>query len=200
MCIRDRVKTTRDVRQGEELVTSYGERDDRHFFLFFGFLPEPNPHNGVALFRGLEEAAAWYEALCGDGEETRDAWATARREAVATVRAETETSGAARPGERGDEGWSSTDAEAEEAAALRVGADAAVDERLLRVFEILSGDPDVAVAAVRVRAQRLLEDMRDAEARVDAGSAAIAAGAEAEALESAAGYRRRRRALLEEIA
>jgi hypothetical protein len=197
------VKTTRDVRQGEELVTSYGERDDRHFFLFFGFLPEPNPHNGVALFRGLEEAAAWYEALCGDGEETRGAWATARREAVATVRAETESPGAARPGERGDEGetgWSSTDAEAEEAAALRVGADAAVDERLLRLFEILSGDPDVAVAAVRVRAQRLLGDMRDAEARVDAGSAANAAGAEAEALESAAGYRRRRRALLEEIA
>jgi hypothetical protein len=193
------VKTTRDVRQGEELVTSYGERDDRHFFLFFGFLPEPNPHNGVALFRGLEEAAAWYEALCGDGEETRGAWATARREAVATVRAETETPGKETPGE-GETGWSSTDAEAEEAAALRVAADAAVDERLLRLFEILSGDPDVAVAAVRVRAQRLLEDMRDAEARVDAGSAAIAAGAEAEALESAAGYRRRRRALLEEIA
>jgi len=193
------VKATRDVRQGEELVTSYGERDDRHFFLFFGFLPEPNPHNGVALFRGLEEAAAWYEALCGDGEETRGAWATARREAVATVRAETETPGKETP-RKGETGWSSTDAEAEEAAALRVAADAAVDERLLRLFEILSGDPDVAVAAVRVRAQRLLEDMRDAEARVDAGSAAIAAGAEAEALESAAGYRRRRRALLEEIA
>ena len=193
------VKTTRDVRQGEELVTSYGERDDRHFFLFFGFLPEPNPHNGVALFRGLEEAAAWYEALCGDGEETRGAWATARREAVATVRAETETPGKETP-RKGETGWSSTDAEAEEAAALRVAADAAVDERLLRLFEILSGDPDVAVAAVRVRAQRLLEDMRDAEARVDAGSAAIAAGAEAEALESAAGYRRRRRVLLEEIA
>ena len=199
------VKTTRDVRQGEELVTSYGERDDRHFFLFFGFLPEPNPHNGVALFRGLEEAAAWYEALCGDGEEAKEAWASARREAVATVRAETERLGADRPDEREREretGWTSADAEAEEAAALRAGADAAVDERLLRLFEILSGDPDVAVAAVRVRAQRLLEDMRDAEARVDAGFAAAAALAEAEALalESAAGYRRRRRVLLEEIA
>ena len=199
------VRATRDVRKGEELVTSYGERDDRHFFLFFGFLPEPNPHNGVALFRGLEEAAVWYEALCGDGEETRDAWTAARRAAVATVRAETEKPGADRPDERepaSETGWTSADAEAEEAAALRAGADAAVDERLLRLFEILSGDPDVAVAAVRVRAQRLLEDMRDAEARVDAGSAEFAAGSEAEALalESAAGYRRRRRALLEEIA
>ena len=201
------VKATRDVRQGEELVTSYGERDDRHFFLFFGFLPEPNPHNGVALFRGLEEAAAWYEALCGDGEETRDAWASARREAVATVRAETEKPGADRPDEgegegEGEAGWTSTDAEAEEAAALRAGADAAVDERLLRLFEILSGDPDVAVAAVRVRAQRLLEDMRAAEARVAAGSFAAGSDAEAEtlALDSAAGYRRRRRVLLEEIA
>jgi hypothetical protein len=201
------VKATRDVRQGEELVTSYGERDDRHFFLFFGFLPEPNPHNGVALFRGMEEAAAWYEALCGDGEETRDAWASARREAVATVRAETEKPGADRPDEgegegEGEAGWTSTDAEAEEAAALRAGADAAVDERLLRLFEILSGDPDVAVAAVRVRAQRLLEDMRAAEARVAAGSFAAGSDAEAEtlALDSAAGYRRRRRVLLEEIA
>ena len=199
------VRATRDVQKGEELVTSYGERDDRHFFLFFGFLPEPNPHNGVALFRGLEEAAVWYEALCGDGEETRDAWTAARRAAVATVRAETEKPGADRPDERepaSETGWTSADAEAEEAAALRAGADAAVDERLLRLFEILSGDPDVAVAAVRVRAQRLLKDMRDAEARVDAGSAEFAAGSEAEALalESAAGYRRRRRALLEEIA
>ena len=52
-----------------------------------------------------------------------------------------------------------------------------------------------------LRAQRLLEDMRAAEARVAAGS--FAAGSDAEAalaLDSAAGYRRRRRVLLEEIA
>ena len=160
------VKTTRDVRQGEELVTSYGERDDRHFFLFFGFLPEPNPHNGVALFRGLEEAAAWYEALCGDGEETRSAWATARREAVATVCAETESPGAARPASAATK-------------ARRAGRDGCRGERRRRSGRRGRGggrtpaplvrdplrDPDAAVAAVRVRAQRLLGDMRDAEAR-----------------------------------
>ena len=64
------VTATRDVRAGEEVLVSYGERCDRHFFLFFGFLPAPNPHNTVALFANAREAAAWYEALCDDGECT----------------------------------------------------------------------------------------------------------------------------------
>ena len=158
-------------------------REDDRFFLFFGFLPEPNPHNGVALFRGLEEAAAWYEALCGGGEETRSAWATARREAVATVCAETESPGAAAASAATSEtSWSSTDAEAEEAAlASRRGG----GQRLLRLFEILS-ETRTSPSRPCVRAQRLLGDMRDAEAR-RRGSAASRGGRRAEALESAAG-------------
>ena len=210
------VRTTRDVKKGEELVISYGERDDRHFFLFFGFLPDPNPRNAVALFRGLEDAAAWYETLCGDTEDTKCAWLAARRRAVATVRAETESTPRLSNAEQsttetdeGDhesddseslgEGWTSADAEAEEAASLRVGANASVDDRLIRLFEILSGDPEVAVAAVRVRARHLLDSLDEAEERIQAETWNVDAET-GFALELAAGYRARRRALLAEIA
>ena len=177
------------------MLVSYGERCDRHFCVFFGFLPEPNPHNGVALFRNLEEAAEFYEKLCDDGENAAEAWSRARETAVATVRAEeTSNATATETSSEGDEDreWTSADAEAEEEAALRVGANATVDDRLLRLFEILSGDADVAVAAARIRAARMLEEMDESDAG-DAGDAD-------EALTLAAAYRRRRRALLEDIA
>ena len=61
------VRATREVPAGAEVLISYGERADRHFCLFFGFLPDPNPANTVALFGGLEEAADWYEQLCDGG-------------------------------------------------------------------------------------------------------------------------------------
>ena len=197
------VRARRDVAEGEEVLVSYGERCDRHFCVFFGFLPEPNPHNGVALFRNLEEAAEFYEELCGDGEDAAEAWARARETAVATVRAEetatatgkrNSTESASEPSSEGDEdrAWTSADAEAEEEAALRVGANATVDDRLLRLFEILSGDADVAVAAARVRAGRMLEAMDDSDA--------AHADETDEALALAVAYRRRRRALLEDIA
>ena len=193
------VRAKRDVAEGEEVLVSYGERCDRHFCVFFGFLPEPNPHNGVALFRNLEEAAEFYEKLCDDGENAAEAWSRARETAVATVREEEETSNATatETSSEGDEDreWTSADAEAEEEAALRVGAHATVDDRLLRLFEILSGDADVAVAAARIRAARMLEEMDES----DAGDAGDAGDAD-EALALAAAYRRRRRALLEDIA
>ena len=192
------VRAKRDVAEGEEVLVSYGERCDRHFCVFFGFLPEPNPHNGVALFRNLEEAAEFYEKLCDDGENAAEAWSRARETAVATVRAEeTSNATATETSSEGDEDreWTSADAEAEEEAALRVGANATVDDRLLRLFEILSGDADVAVAAARIRAARMLEEMDES----DAGDAGDAGDAD-EALALAAAYRRRRRALLEDIA
>jgi hypothetical protein len=118
------------------------------------------------------------------------------------------------------------DAEAEEVAALNVGAGASVDRRLLRLFELLSGDPETAEAAVRVRAAQLLDEHTDTappldehavaailldehavavaaqpsfdDAGVDAG--ADAAFAAAEATQLANRYRARRRALLSDIA
>jgi hypothetical protein len=149
------VTACRDIKKNAEIVASYGERDDRHFFLFFGFLPKPNPHNRVTLFRGLEDAAWWYENLCGDADDTQEAWKGARHKAVQKVQEETrntdpevETELKNDPSQR-----TCVHAENEEAAALRVGVDACVDTRLLRLFELLSGDCDVAIAACRVRAR-----------------------------------------------
>jgi len=236
------VTATRDVRAGEEVLVSYGERCDRHFFLFFGFLPAPNPHNTVALFANAREAAAWYEALCDDGEEVRDAWARLRADAVRTVRKEEKSRAAAAAAaaaakRNGDDAsddadveadasdtseeeeeeeeddddddddetprgaWTSKDAEAEEAAALCVGEDAVVDERLTRLFELLSGCDDVAVAAVRVRAREMLtafggdEEEEEEDEKEEEDSAEVS-----EAVALARGYRARRKALLSDVA
>jgi hypothetical protein len=61
--------------------------------------------------------------------------------------------------------------EAEEAAVLNLGEGAVVDDRLLRVFELLSGDAEMAEAAVRLRAGQLLQGVDSSDDRVDsAGS------------------------------
>ena len=203
------VRAARDIAAGEELLISYGERSDRHFLLFYGFLPDPNPHNAVALFDGLEEAAAWYEELCGEeGEDAARRWAALRSRAVAQVcaeerrkerkaagRAEDEDDDAAGRGEAASESWTSAEAEAQEAATLNIGVGASVDERLLRLFELLCDDPDMAVAAVRVRAAQLLDayggDENDVEENAEGAS---------EAARLSSGYRARRKALLLEIA
>ena len=69
------VRASRNIPKGREAIVSYGERSDVHFFLYYGFLPEPNPHNRAPLFRTLDEAAVWYERLCGDPPESEKAWA-----------------------------------------------------------------------------------------------------------------------------
>jgi len=49
-------------RQGEEVTISYGDYPDEVFFLFFGFLPDPdpNPCNSMVLFAGED---AWEDTL-----------------------------------------------------------------------------------------------------------------------------------------
>jgi hypothetical protein len=63
-----------------------------------------------------------------------------------------------------------------------------VDDRLLRLYSILSGDEDVAIAAIRLRASGVL---REGEDESEEGSS------EAGAL--AARFRERRRKLLKQI-
>ena len=65
----------------------------------------------------------------------------------------------------------------------------------IRLFSILSGDEDVAVAAARVRAKAALD-----EARARDAAAERAFPNPSRAVELARGYRARRRALLEAIA
>ena len=82
-------------------------------------------------------------------------------------------------------------ATAREAAALEVGENATVDDRLLRLFHVLSGEEEVAVAAARIRAAEVLGAMNKVDASRDEQSSEAAA--------LAASFRGRRRALLRGI-
>lgn len=44
---RMEVSATRDVREGAELLLSYGERPNDDFFIHYGFVPRANPHDEV---------------------------------------------------------------------------------------------------------------------------------------------------------
>ena len=55
-----RLSAIRDIAEGEELLLSYGERSNDHFFLYYGFVPPKNPHDEVVLFGDLEEALEWH--------------------------------------------------------------------------------------------------------------------------------------------
>ncbi len=74
-------------------------------------------------------------------------------------------------------------ATAREAAALEVVENATVDDRLLRLFHVLSGEEEVAVAAARFRAAEVLSAMNKVNASRDERSSETAALA---VLESAA--------------
>jgi SET domain len=52
--------STRDIQQGEELLLSYGERNNDDFFLHYGFIPPRNIHDDVILFSTIEEAIDWH--------------------------------------------------------------------------------------------------------------------------------------------
>jgi hypothetical protein len=60
------LSATRDIAQGEELLLSYGERNNDDFFLHYGFIPPRNPHDDVTLFTNLEHATAWLDSQLGD--------------------------------------------------------------------------------------------------------------------------------------
>lgn len=59
------LSATRDIAQGEELLLSYGERNNDDFFLHYGFIPPRNPHDDVTLFANVEHATAWLDSHFG---------------------------------------------------------------------------------------------------------------------------------------
>tara|TARA_B100000405_G_scaffold66293_1_gene45343 strand:+ start:392 stop:1333 length:942 start_codon:yes stop_codon:yes gene_type:complete len=179
------VKASRDIKKGSEAIISYGERSDPHFFMYYGFLLKKNPFNRAPLFRKLQKGARWCAQLCGHPQENDEVCA---RERDATV-AETDQDG----GDGGVLGImdGAAKATAREAAALQVGENATVDDRLFRLFHVLSGEEEIAVAAARTRANEVLSAMNKATANRDERSSGAAA--------LAASFRGRRRALLRGI-
>eukprot|EP00667_Euglena_gracilis_P013958 EG_transcript_14439 len=62
------IRTLRAIEAGEELLWSYGERNNDHFLLHYGFVPPRNPHDDYVLFADWAEASDWLQR-CGGLEE-----------------------------------------------------------------------------------------------------------------------------------
>jgi hypothetical protein len=54
------LSATRDISPGEEVLLSYGEKENDDFFVHYGFCPCRNPHDRYGLFDSLSQAVDWY--------------------------------------------------------------------------------------------------------------------------------------------
>jgi hypothetical protein len=54
------VVATCEIKEGDELCFSYGERSNDDFFVHYGFVPLRNPRDEVILFESIESALDWY--------------------------------------------------------------------------------------------------------------------------------------------
>ena len=53
------VWASRNIKQGEELMFSYGGRSSTDFCAWYGFVPLHNVRDNVVLFSSIEAAADW---------------------------------------------------------------------------------------------------------------------------------------------
>ena len=138
------VEAKRNVGKDEELILSYGERNDQHFLLFYGFLPSMNPCNSVMMWENVDECLNWYQTLCGaDENDTKwDAMKYKCKRALGLLK-------------KKDEG-DFIDDDNDERRRFILSPNAKVDNTTLLVLNEISGDNDMAIAAVRVRAEEIL--------------------------------------------
>ena len=138
------VEAKRNVGKDEELILSYGERNDQHFLLFYGFLPSMNPCNSVMVWENVDECLNWYQNLCGaDENDTKwDAMKYKCKRALGLLK-------------KKDEG-DFIDDDNDERRRFILSPNAKVDNTTLLVLNEISGDNDMAIAAVRVRAEEIL--------------------------------------------
>ena len=64
---------------GQEVSISYGPWPNDVFYLFFGFVPDHNPHDSLVLFTDLQEMVEFYDTLIAErlpGSSTPDESAT----------------------------------------------------------------------------------------------------------------------------
>jgi len=150
------ISAVRDIKAGEEFTLSYGSQCDRHFMLFYGFVPEPNPHNKVRLFSDGKHALDWYQALCGV-DELDDVWDREKKRIVATFE---KKYCVYRPDKNGLRRCVAPDG-------LFLGAQGVVDEALIMLLNEMSGDEDMAIAAIRARAAEVIELMESTTDRIE---------------------------------
>jgi hypothetical protein len=162
----------RPLVPGEELLLSYGERENDDFLIHYGFLPQLNPHDDVELFssassaaaasppssaaepdaaaataalrEALEEAAEWHWGVRGlqAGEEDEEAAAQRYRAAVEA---------ALRAELGGEEGDAAVAAAVASGGSLRVKAGSRVSPGLVALFAELEGGQQRAAAMLVAR-------------------------------------------------
>ncbi|KAL0050877.1 hypothetical protein WJX82_009288 [Trebouxia sp. C0006] len=144
-----------DIPEGQEILLSYGDRNNDDFFLHYGFVPLRNPHDDAVLFQDLTDALDWhYEHFKPEGlaneEDARILYQAAAEAGLAQ----------AQPPSPEDH---LTAAMQEQEQKLRVYPGALVDGRLMAAFQHLVAsqgqEPKKAEAAVAARCQQLLAAM-----------------------------------------
>lgn len=63
------LSATRDISPGEEVLLSYGEKENDDFFVHYGFCPCRNPHDRYGLFDSLPQAVDWYVDMFVDDDD-----------------------------------------------------------------------------------------------------------------------------------
>ena len=178
------VRATRDVKEGDELLFSYGDQSDRHFALFYGFIPKRNDFNRVKLFENGREALDWYQALCGVPPDD-EVW---HREKERVVKLVCEKYGTyAKDPKTGLRRRFIQD--------LVLGDNGFVSDSMLLLLEEMCGDEEMAVAAVRERAKEIHADMVAATEEIDAALAPL----DEYSRELIRAYRRRRVDILAQV-
>jgi hypothetical protein len=51
---------TKRIDAGVEALMSYGERTNDHFLMYYGFVPNRNPHDDVVVFQDVDHALSWH--------------------------------------------------------------------------------------------------------------------------------------------
>ena len=178
------VRATRDVKEGDELLFSYGDQSDRYFALFYGFIPKRNDFNRVKLFENGREALDWYQALCGVPPDD-EVW---HREKERVVKLVCEKYGTyAKDPKTGLRRRFIQD--------LVLGDNGFVSDSMLLLLEEMCGDEEMAVAAVRERAKEIHADMVTATEEIDAALAPL----DEYSRELIRAYRRRRVDILAQV-
>ncbi|KAL3147314.1 hypothetical protein ABBQ32_002799 [Trebouxia sp. C0010 RCD-2024] len=143
-----------DIPQGQELLLSYGDRNNDDFFLHYGFVPLRNPHDDTVLFQDVIEALDWhYDQFPPEGLS---------EEAARQLYQEATEAGLAQEQPPAPEDHS-TAVMQEQEQKLRVYPGALVDGRLIAAYQHLAKsqgqEAQSAVAAVAARCRQLLAAM-----------------------------------------
>jgi len=188
------VEALKDIKIGDELLLSYGERTDEHFLLFYGFLPRQNPHNTSRLFKDADECLNWYQNLC-EIDANDENWQVMKLKAK-RKRGLLKNTKDGNNRKFGEEGVVVVGQEEEEQFIL--SPDAKVDETTIFFLNEPSANSEMTEAAIRVRAGEILEKFIGDDVKCEAilSRLKVEEGMEVDLLSK---YRERKKEILREI-